>query len=508
MAWLVSALVCLVARTTPGDGWDFLAQGKPAYARTAFSNQLRKAPEDNDLRVGLGLAELALGNAPAATEHLLTALRVEPDRGEARAGLADAFLLRARERQALGIDDDQTRYLLLDAAQQAQKASELLPGQSRPLEILARVRMERGELEAAREAIARARDRDLDPRRAEQLEGELEYFAALRALGEVESAADDGTFEKAEAALLGLLQTSADSAELYFRLGDLRHTFEHWDAALDAYGQGLALHPFAAPYLELLLAYLAVPEFEQKTAAIFDATAERALKEAPRNDPRPGFALFCQGQARLQQLDHAQAAERFREALERDPALGVRCQLGRGEAAFRAGNHAEATRAFLAALELDREQVLALVRHWRKGRSLAGAWIFLANQEMESGHRKAACDLLGAAVEFTPEDTASWNNYAFLCRELGRHEESYRAYSRVIELAPEHPRYLNDCAVLLQYYLKRDPERAAALYDQAIAAAEKILADPRTSSATETSTREALRDARNNREKLGKTAKR
>lgn len=57
-----------------------------------------------------------------------------------------------------------------------------------------------------------------------------------------------------------------------------------------------------------------------------------------------------------------------------------------------------------------------------------------------------------------------WNNYAFFCRETGQYEESYQAYSRCIELAPDNARWVNDTGLILLYHLDRDLDRAEELF--------------------------------------------
>ena len=59
-----------------------------------------------------------------------------------------------------------------------------------------------------------------------------------------------------------------------------------------------------------------------------------------------------------------------------------------------------------------------------------------------------------------------WNNYAFFCRETGMYEESYQAYSRCIELAPENARWVNDTGLILLYHLDRDLDRAQELFER------------------------------------------
>ncbi|MEM7517410.1 MAG: tetratricopeptide repeat protein, partial [Planctomycetota bacterium] len=59
---------------------------------------------------------------------------------------------------------------------------------------------------------------------------------------------------------------------------------------------------------------------------------------------------------------------------------------------------------------------------------------------------------------------------------LGFYEKAWRGYSKAVELAPENPAYLNDAAVILDYNLNRDLERAKAMYEKAYKNAEAQLA--------------------------------
>ena len=65
----------LARAAVPTDGWEFLAKGKPSFARTAFTNQLKRTPDDARSKVGLGLAELALGKPDVACTILLEAIQ-------------------------------------------------------------------------------------------------------------------------------------------------------------------------------------------------------------------------------------------------------------------------------------------------------------------------------------------------------------------------------------------------------------------------------------------------
>jgi tetratricopeptide (TPR) repeat protein len=121
-----------------------------------------------------------------------------------------------------------------------------------------------------------------------------------------------------------------------------------------------------------------------------------------------------------------------------------------------------------------------------------------SNRERNLGRSRALNHVL-ALVRDTADD---WNNYAFLCRETGRFEESFAGYTRALEHAPEDPALINDCALILQYHLHRDLDQAAKMYDRALKAAQKILRDPQASSDDRSRARQAISDASGNLKKL------
>ncbi|MBL7008317.1 MAG: tetratricopeptide repeat protein [Planctomycetes bacterium] len=89
-----------------------------------------------------------------------------------------------------------------------------------------------------------------------------------------------------------------------------------------------------------------------------------------------------------------------------------------------------------------------------------------------------------------PDDPEAWNNLALIYRDTGQAQQSLDAYEAALKLQPDDPQVMNDLAVILHYYLKKDDERAAGLYRQAIARADELLAG-------ELEDRERIQTARN-----------
>ncbi len=501
---MTAAVLLIALLTTPqvgarGDGFDYLKQGKPAFARTAFKNQMKRAPGDVRAQGGLGLAELALGNDDAACSALLDAIARGANDADLRLGLARTFLRRARSRVAIGRgEEEETRYFLLDAQNQAERAAALAPTDPQPWVVAAEALLELRDFEGARAAKAQAEQRGLDRAGQRTLSGQIAYHVARQ---QVEAGAD-ADYEEAKNALETLIRDDPKSAELRLRLGDLHHAFEHWTEALAAWKGAFEIEPFDRPTLDLVLAYLKVPDLAQAARATLEAALTAAEKRVSGNDPRPGYALFCVGQARLFAREWEPAATLFKKARALDESLVLPCALGMAEAAFRTQKFDDAAREWKTAFAADREGGRALLLHLGTQATVAAALQFLADQEVKKKAADSARDLFGIAWLLAPEDQNVCNNYAFLCRETGQYEPSWEAYSHLIELAPEQPRFLNDAALILQDYLKKDLALAGSLYERAIAAADALIADPLTSQVTREMAQSAKTDATNNLARL------
>jgi tetratricopeptide (TPR) repeat protein len=495
LALLSAAPARAAART---DGWEFLAKGRPAFARTAFTNQLKRTPDDARAHVGLGLAELALGNPETACTILLDAIKHSPDDRDAHLGLARAFLLRARHRIATGRADDETRFLLLDAESQGERAAELKTDDPEAWVVVAEARLEQGKFDRAETAIGEAEKRGLDLARKRRLRGELSYFL-------VASGAQEGSEEKfAEArdTLLALLREDPGAIDIRLRLGDLCHAYGHWNEALEAWQAGLVVEPFDRPTLDLLLTYLRAPELRPRARVVIESVAAAAERIAGGTDPRPAYAIMCVGHCKLLDRDLDGAVAQFKKAQKLDPSLEVECSLGLADADYHSQRYDEAAASFLRAFKANREAATTLVTQIGTGANVSAALQFLARRAMEKGRKDEARELLAIAVEFEAENPRLWNDYAFLCRESGKAQESWTAYSRTIELAPDNPRYLNDAALILQDYLKKDFARARQLYERAIAAADKAIADATTTQVVRDAAADARKDAVSNLARL------
>lgn len=161
------------------------------------------------------------------------------------------------------------------------------------------------------------------------------------------------------------------------------------------------------------------------------------------------------------------------------------------------GDYYASTMAINAMVERDAEQYTALIAAQDDPKATAVTLSWAASDDGGKGRFEAARKVLAPLAAFEPDDAAFWNNVGFVSRETRNYEESYAAYERAVALDDTSPRLLNDTALILHYYLKRDPDRARFLYERAIALAEEALAkDPQGDLRAELEL--ALFDARNN----------
>jgi tetratricopeptide (TPR) repeat protein len=499
-ALLLSATIALQAGAR-GDGFDYLKQGKPGFARTAFRNQLKRDPEDRRALGGLGLAELALGNDQTACTTLLEALSAGQKGPDIRLGLARACLRLARARIAVGFgDDDSIRYLLADAEDQARQAGALAPAEAPPFVVVAEACLELGEFGRAEEAVAEAERRGLPAKAAKALRGQLAYYTVREQV----AAGGEADYGAAKDALQALIRDDPKSPELLLRLGDLHHAFGQWREALAAWKGAFELEPFDRPALDLVLAYLKVPELAEAARSTLEAAADAAQKRVSGSDPRPAYALFCVGQAHLFARELDVATNLFRKARALDDTLVLQCSLGLAEAAWKSQRYDEAAVEWKRAFAADHDGAVALLRHLGTASTVSGGLQYLASVAVRKQQGGEARELLAAAYALQPDDPVVCNDYAFLCRETGKHAESWEAYARLIELQPENPRYLNDAALILQDYLKKDFVMARSLYERAIETADALLGDPLVPQASKEMAASAKTDATNNLRRLPK----
>ncbi len=163
-----------------------------------------------------------------------------------------------------------------------------------------------------------------------------------------------------------------------------------------------------------------------------------------------------------------------------------------------------AARALVEMQQRDAKQLERLVAFAENSEAVAVSLAWAVEPLVTGQRAELARDVLASILASRPKNADVWNNYGLLCRDTRQYENSYMAYSKAVELDPGNPRFLNDAAVLLHYYLHRDYDKATDLYEQAIESADTLLADEGLDAATRADLAEARKDAANNLAKLAR----
>src|SRR5690606_19779496 len=163
------------------------------------------------------------------------------------------------------------------------------------------------------------------------------------------------------------------------------------------------------------------------------------------------------------------------------------------------GDHAAAKAAYYAAYDTDPrvlqrgpDGMVAIVDSF--GGTYAGG-LFMLGTALAEGSTEES---LRAALAFFEEVIARhpdaigqfYNNAGLAARDLGAAvaqrdeqeamalwERSYQHYCKAVELVPDDPRIVNDCGLMLVYHLKRDYDKAQAMFERAIELGEVQLRD-------------------------------
>lgn len=118
---------------------------------------------------------------------------------------------------------------------------------------------------------------------------------------------------------------------------------------------------------------------------------------------------------------------------------------------------------------------------------------YLKGWSYGAGELETAVALAALNAETRPKSAVFWNDLGLFLRERGNQlreggepvepevlgmldHRAWDAYSRALDIEPKNPQLLNDGAVILQYYLKRDLDKARNMYEQAVRLADEALA--------------------------------
>ncbi|MBI4879332.1 MAG: hypothetical protein HY812_06685 [Planctomycetes bacterium] len=479
-----------------------LAAGRAQEAFEQFARLAAAAPPDRRVLLGLGRAQAALGEAAAAVDTLVSALRLSEDDPDVLLALADALFLQGR--QAAWDDDPAAAGLaFLDARRFYDQAAAERP-EAAPWLGAARVEREQGRRDEALQLALRAHD--LDARHVDTLLeiGSLRFDAYWEILGMQGAEAAADAKELCRRVYLDVLAIEADNGFAMNGLGWVDMQAGDAEAAIEWFRQSLVANPTIDDSYENLGRLLAGSlEDRKRYARLLDDVVEGALRFRDGDERRRGRAraLYERGLAAAGVRDGDLLDRDLAEAARLDPDLAAACCYQRARGLARDGRQEEAARILGEQAASGAEAFAALqavVASQPDPRDEALLIRSLADNAYRAGDLQAARDLFRLSAETLETSADDWNNYAFFCRETGRYEESYAAYLRALDIDGGNPNLLNDAALILHYHLRRDLEHAAELYQRAIEEGKRVLADPAADSFARENAATAVQDAGNN----------
>lgn len=233
-------------------------------------------------------------------------------------------------------------------------------------------------------------------------------------------------------------------------------------------------------------------EFE---ACLADALAKFRAREGEA-DPAASTLHWWYGFAMFENAKMREAEEQFRRAVQLYPRY-TNAWYYVFRAQYSQGDYEQAIEALRTNWRLDPDDLANSLRA-DSGLNLPIVEFLVGwcadPAKHDGGARNADAALLSEMLtRVVPTQARYWNNLGLFLRDQGDAlrfankdadpaelmklwEGAYAAYLKTLELEPENPNYLNDTAVMLHYYFKRDYEAALAMYERAARAADVLLA--------------------------------
>lgn len=338
----------------------------------------------------------------------------------------------------------------------------------------AAVLVQRGRIQLSR-YIAIAGDEEQAEARAEiAADGVAALEKGIRLMGR---ATDDGRV--------------TERADAYKQLAYLHQYAGDLDAAVAAYGEGMAWDPSQYDFGQLW------GSLGERFIPTLTAGKQAYAKRWGADSPFDAQLLWYLGYARLSQRDadnYELGEEELLASVRKFPAYGNAwyyvCQLR--SLRF---DYLGAADAMLTYWEQDRASAVGTVS---ADLATAREYLdFIVGQCVNEGQLLKAADLSELLANADPDGHLDWSYRALFLRDhadimlrtspdvewgdealMAFYESSLAAYERALAEDPGNPNYMNDLAVVLHYNLRRDFERALELYDGANENAKRMMEDP------------------------------
>ncbi len=479
---------------------DLLTRKKFEEARDAFQAIVESAPDDPAVRIGLGSSLVGCGDFAGAVSALSKATDLAP--GDYAANFELGAALRAQGADCVANGDyEGAGYAFTDSRRFFEEAAKADPKRAEALLEASRVAAQNGDSEGALELAEQALARE--PKNVDVLldVGARRFFATAAKVAENDVEGARAMRERSREAYQTIIGIDAANGKAWNGLGWIAKQVEDPVKAIEAFGKSVELDPGIDDSYRQLSALLSdSKEKRQQLLAVLDkaVTHSKTFGAGEERKLAQGLAHFYRGKAKAQLRDTKGLESDMKEAVAAWPDLKAAAALQIALTLTTAGQYPEAATRLIGLSDADLAVYVAAVLADSDPRQTLLSLRGLADQLVKGQNPSAARDVFRLVAHAQSNSADDWNNYAFFCRETGRYEESYVAYTRAVELRPNDAGILNDTALILQYHLNRDLEYAVELYDRAVVEGNKVLADPGIDDRTRQDAQTAVRDATNN----------
>lgn len=468
-------------------------------------DEVRWVLEATDCLLRLGRFEEALDMLEQHREHFAGGPEI-PTR------IARTYQMSAEDMVARGVRDLNVRFQLAEAARLAEDILRQHPGEREPRLILALSSLRLGRTEPALAEAEEIVRRFPGDQAGLVIVGDIHYGEFVEQSQRLRAEQLEPTARKQLLELTAAARERAMNAynkavaidELrvhpHLQLGNIYGWIPNIEQAMREYSVALSLDPGCA----VNHGWLAGQVKLDRRIDFYRGAAE-AYRQRDRTEPEKAAILdWYLAYGLYQKKDYGEAYQLFASAVEANPAyLNSHCYAML--AAYWSGN------SLAAELQAARYATKAsthfadTVRGDGSSDEIIAILEFLAQQSQE-GHRGANCLAISHVLAKLLDTERHWNNYAFLCRQAGRFEESLSAYHNALSIAPDSPQLLNDAAVILHYHLPTDDnlQLARSYYERAIVEADRVQRDGEATNEAKARARQARIDATSNLLKMPK----
>lgn len=412
-----------------------------------------------------------------------------------------ASFLRGKRHLASGVQDGAIGFAFQDATAFLKRATDADPQSfDDGFLALAEAAWYARDLATARTAATKAVALDPASPTAHYTLGRILFSHYSAALGDEREATEeaDGLLRKTVAefrsALLALGRPDSPAsqrlaARIHNQLGLCHVWREELMVAADAFAEAMGWEPSEVSFGNLN-EWLSTPESNAAFLAALTVGADKFVQRHGPDSPADATLLWWLGFGRFAAEEHAAAEVAFGSALEKWPEF-LNAWYYIGLARYHQGDYDGAIAAFRKNWEAEPANLVASINSNRELNLQVLDWIVgWCSSEVRPVDAKLLCEVRVGAF---PENWLYWDHLGLFSRDAGyelaaseeasaresataHYERALAAFETARELAPEKPHLLNDGAVILHYYLKRDSDRAKAMYVQALAEATALLA--------------------------------